>query len=117
MFKEPKSLEYAIEIIRVLSKTQGIQGSKEIYRLVAEHGRIECSLTYIQKLLPKLVKAGILVSSDTGYILGIPAEEVTISAVLSVCDMPSKSSMIYPLCEHLIEAFTLTTVNELFDLS
>jgi len=117
MFKELKSLEYAIEIIRALSKVQGVQGSKEIYRLVAERGQIECSLTYIQKLLPKLVKAGVLTSSDTGYALSIPADEVTISAVLNVCDMPPKNSIIHPLCELIKDAFVLTTVDELYDFS
>lgn len=114
MFSELKSLEYTIEIIRAMTNPDVNLPSTEIFRLISERAVVIPSLTYIQKLLPKLVRAGILVSSDTGYRLASPADEITVASVLDICEMPPKHSIIYPLCQSIKEAFTLTTVDELF---
>ena len=117
MFRELKLLEYTLEITRAMATVQGIQGSKEIYRLVDERKNITASLSYVQKLLPKMVKAGILVSSDTGYELLMPLDEVSVASILDICDMPPKNSIIFPLCEQIKQAFSLTTVDELSEVS
>jgi DNA-binding IscR family transcriptional regulator len=113
MFRELKLLEYTLEITRAMSTVQGIQGSKEIYSLVAKRENIKASLSYVQKLLPKMVKAGILISSDTGYELAKPIDEITVASILDICDMPAKDSLIFPLCTQIKQAFSLTTVDEL----
>ena len=115
MFRELKLLEYAVEIVKSMSTAQGIQGSKEIYRLVDERKNINASLSYVQKLLPKMAKAGILISCDTGYELVAPMDEITVASILDICDMPSKNSIIFPLCVQIKQAFSLTTVDELFE--
>lgn len=117
MFRELKLLEYAVEITRAMSSAQGVQGSKEIYRLVDERKNITASLSYVQKLLPKMVKAGILTSCDAGYELVTPLDEVTVASILDMCDMPPKNSIIFPLCEQIKQAFSLTTVDELTEVS
>lgn len=117
MFREIKSLEYAIEIVRVMSPTQGVLGSKDIHQLMVNSGMKDASLSYVQKLLSKMVKVGILVSGDAGYELAAPMDETPVSAILDICDMPPKNSIIYSLCTQVKQAFTLTTIDELLEIS
>lgn len=117
MFRELKSLEYAIEIVKVMSPMQGVLGSKDIHQLMVDSGMKDASLSYVQKLLSKMAKVGILVSGDMGYELAAPMDETPVSSILDICDMPRKDSIIYPLCTQIKQAFTLTTIDELLEIS
>lgn len=117
MFKETRGLEYTLEILRAFHKTPGKHDSKTIYELVMKGGRVDASLTYVQKILPRLAKAGLLLSSESGYELPRGIDEIMVSQVLDVCDMPEPTSPLYKLCDQLKAAVSLTAINEFYDFT
>lgn len=117
MFKEMRGLEYTLEILRALHKNPGRHDSKRIYELIVRGGRVEASLTYVQKILPRLAKANLLLSSESGYDLIRGIDEIMVSQVLDICDMPEPTSPLYKLCDQLKAAVSLTAINEFYDFN
>ncbi len=118
MFKELKALEYALEIIRVLIKREGVHESRSVAELLRKEGRIpSVSTAYVQKVLPKLVNVGIMASSLNGYELILSADEITVDKILSICAMPFEDSPMSGVCKHICEAVSLTELSEFYDLS
>lgn len=112
-----RGLEYALEIIRAFHKNPGKHDSKQIYELVMAGKRMDASLTYIQKILPRLSKAGLILSSDHGYELLRGIDEIMVNEILNMCDMPEKQSPLYKLCEQMKIAVSLTAIDEFYDFT
>lgn len=112
-----RGLEYTLEILRAFHKNPNKLGSKEIYELIVQGNRVEASLTYVQKILPRLAKAGLLASSESGYSLPRGVDEIMVSQVLDICDMPEPTGPLYKLCQQLKDAVSLTAINEFYDFT
>lgn len=117
MFKETRGLEYTLEILRAFHKNPDKHDSKKVYDLIVQGGRVEASLSYVQKILPRLAKSGLLMSSESGYILSRGIDEIMVSEVLDICDMPEPISPLYKLCQELKTAVSLTAINEFYDFT
>lgn len=118
MLKEMKGLEYTLEVLRALDKHQGEHESSEVYLLVTNGDRLtNVSKSYIQKILPRMVKVGLLLSSNEGYQLSRPLDRITVDQVLDICDMPENDSPIYTLCKELKEGVSLSGIQEFYDFS
>lgn len=116
MFKEMRGIEYTLEIIRACSNNPGTHDSKAIFELVVKRWP-EASLTYLQKILPRMAKIGILGSSESGYVLLKPIDDIMVAEVLDLCDMPDEASPLYRLCSELKKAVSLTSINEFYDFT
>ncbi len=117
MFKEMRALEYTLEILRAFNNHPGNHDSKSIYEFVQNGGRITASLTYIQKILPRMVKMNILISSEKGYSQARPLDEITVSNVLDMCDMPGEETLLYNFCDQLKKAVSLTSIDEFYNFN
>lgn len=117
MLKEVKGLEYALEILRVLSKHGGEHDSKAVCRLIEAENRIEVSQSYVQKVLPRMVKSGLINSSGTGYTLSRRIGEITVDMILDLCDMPTNNEPLYDLCKKLKNAVATTSVTEVYNFA
>ena len=112
-----RGLEYTLEVLRAFHYSPGKHDSKTIYELVVKGGRVEASLTYVQKILPRMAKVGLLVSSESGYSLSREVDEITVSHVLDMCDMPEPNSPLYSLCRQLKEAVSPSSIDEFYDFA
>jgi DNA-binding IscR family transcriptional regulator len=110
-----RGLEYTLEILRALHTHPGRHDSKTIYEFVVAGRRVESSLTYVQKILPRMTRVGLLTSSESGYSLSRPIDEITVSEVLDMCDMPLDSSPLHSLCSQLKQAVSLSGIDEFYD--
>jgi DNA-binding IscR family transcriptional regulator len=110
-----RGLEYTLEVLRAFHLNPGKHDSKVLYELVQKGGRVEASLTYVQKILPRMTKIGLLLSSETGYSLPKPIDEISVAHVLDMCDMPLEDSPLYKLCDELKQAVSLTSIEEFYD--
>ncbi len=117
MFKEIRGLEYALEVLRAFHKNGGKHDSKVIYDLIMQNGRIDASQTYVQKILPRMVKSDLLISSESGYSMPRPVDEITMADVLDMCDMPPSDTPLHKLCVELKAAVSLSSINEFYDFS
>lgn len=118
MLKEVKGLEYCLEVLRVLSNNPGTHDSSMIYSLINNSGRLQnVSKSYVQKILPRLVKVHLLVSNNDGYKLSRQIDSITADQVLAICDMPEEGSTIYKLCVKLKEGISEVGINQLYDFS
>ncbi len=116
MLKETRGLEYTLEILKAYYYNNGKYDSKELYEFIVQGKRInDASLTYVQKILPRMSKIGLLLSSASGYSLMKPIDEITVNQVLDMCDMPETTSPLYKLCDQLKKAVSLTTIDEFYD--
>lgn len=96
MLKEIRGVDYAITIIRIAQK-HGELDSKNIHKIMNDGGFIiDASLSYLQKILQRMVKYGILSSSGAGYTLN--EENATLDKVLNLCDMPDNRSPSFDYC-------------------
>jgi DNA-binding IscR family transcriptional regulator len=117
VFKETRGLEYTLEVLRAFHRCPGSHDSKKIYELIESGRRVTASLTYVQKILPRMTKINLLSSSEKGYALARPIDEITVAQVLNICDMPDPLSPLYSLCTQLKQAVTLTGIDEFYDFS
>lgn len=117
MFKEMRGLEYALEVLRVFHYNPGKHDSKSISELVQQGGRVIPSLTYVQKILPRMAKIGLLTSSESGYSLSRPIDEIAVSNVLDMCDMPDEKTPLYKLCSELKKAVSLSSIEEFYEFN
>lgn len=114
MLKEIKGLEYTLEILRVMNNNPGEQDSKEIHRLIKNDNRIEASQSYVQKILPRMSRIGLINSSTSGYSLNRSIDEITIDMLLDMCDMPLQNEPLYELCRKLKGSVSLSGINEIY---
>jgi DNA-binding IscR family transcriptional regulator len=117
MLKELKGMEYALEILRALHLNPGQHDSRRISELIEAGGRIDPSPSYVAKILPRMRKAGLLRSSELGYVLAAPIDEITVDSVLDICPMPESDSPLYQLCLELKRAVSLTTIDEFYNFT
>lgn len=117
MLKELKGMDYTLEILRVMAKEEGLLDSKGIYEKLNSIGRLDPSYSYTAKILPRMVRAGLLNSSDKGYKLSKSLDDITVDKVLDMCDLPAEESPSYKLCYELKAAVTLTPITEFYDFS
>lgn len=117
MLKELKGMEYALEILRAFHLNPGQHDSKRVSELIEQGGRIKPSPTYVAKILPRMRKAGLLQSSELGYVLASSVDEITVDSVLDICPMPETTSPLYQLCLELKRAVSLTTIDEFYDFT
>ena len=117
MLKELKGMEYTLEILRAFHNHPGQHDSKFISELIENGGRIKPSPTYIAKILPRMRKAGLLISSELGYQLHKPIDEITVDSVLDICPMPDQTSPLFQLCLELKRAVSLSTIDEFYNFN
>jgi DNA-binding IscR family transcriptional regulator len=116
MFKEIKGIEYTLETLKVLAKYGGEQDSRTIFRHVEAEGKLESvSLSYIQKVLPKMAKSGLIVSSGMGYSLQRRLNTITVDKILSICDMPAESDPLHGFCQRLMGIISDVYINEIYE--
>jgi len=112
-----RGMEYALEVLRALHHNNSEHDSKQIAEIMDKAGRVRISVSYVQKILPRMVKVGLLTSSDHGYCLVKPIDEITVDKVLDICEMPTKDSPLYSLCCELKSGVSLSTIDEFYDFS
>ena len=117
MFKETKGLEYTLEILRVLHKHGGEYDSKAVCRLIESENRITVSTSYVQKVLPRMAKIGLVNSSGTGYTISRPIEQITTDMVLGICDMPINGELLHDFCKNLRKLVSTTSITKLYDFN
>jgi len=117
MLAEWRGLEYVFEILRVLHRNPGRYDSKEIANLIQADNRIQATVSYVQKILPRMVKVCLLQSSGGGYRLNRQANEIMVSEVLEICTMPTPDSPLHKVCQQLKAAVSLTSVDEFYDFN
>ena len=117
VFKEMRGLEYTLEILRVFYHNPGRHDSKDIYNFIYREGKIQPSLTYIQKILPRMAKIKLLVSSEAGYSLMKPLNVITVSNVLDLCDMPDLNSSLYKFCNELKKMVSSIYIHEFYEFN
>lgn len=117
MLKELKGMEYTLEVLRVFHLHPGQHGTKEISQFIEEGGKINPSITYLAKILPRMRKADLLTSSELGYCLAKSIDEITVDMVLGMCPMPEEESPLYHLCLELKRAVSLTGIDEFYDFN
>jgi len=115
MIKGMKGLEYTLEILRVFHNNKQKHDSKSISAIIQQYGKIHPSLTYIQKILPRMTKIGLLTSSETGYNLSRPINKITIADVLDVCGMPKTDALLYKFCDKLKKAISSLYVEDFYE--
>lgn len=115
MISEMKGMEYALEILRALVNNPGEHDAKSVAELVQNGARVNSSPSYIAKILPRMKKAGLLISSDQGYQLARPIDEINVNDVLDLCPMPPADSPLHKLCSELKKAVSLTSIEEFYD--
>lgn len=111
MLKEMKGLEYTLEILRVLHRIGEPCGAKEIHDSL----NINASLSYVQKILPRMIRAGLVVAAGKGYTLTRPLGEITVDMVLDICDSPIEDAPLFRLCQHLKRATSMTNISEIYN--
>lgn len=117
MLKEMRGMEYTLEILRALHHHVGRNDSASVHDFIQNGGRVEASKSYLQKILQRMVRVGLINSSESGYTLSKPIDEITVDMVLNICDMPERSSPLYSLCDGLKQGVSLTTIDEFYDFS
>ena len=117
MLAEWRGLEYVFEVLRVMHHNDGQHNSKQITQLIQADNRIEATLSYVQKILPRMVEVGLLSSSGSGYVLAKPINEIMVNQVLEICTMPDGGSPLHKLCDQLKDAVSLSSVDEFYDFS
>jgi DNA-binding IscR family transcriptional regulator len=115
MIKEIKGMEYALEILRAFAANPGEHDSKFLAQLVQNGGMLDVSPSYLAKILPRMKKIGLLISSDAGYQLSKPIDQIKVSDVLDICPMPEISSPSYKLCERIKKAVSEMPIEELYE--
>lgn len=115
MLAEWKGLEYVLEILRVLHRRPGKADSGTITDYLLADGRMPANQSYVQKILPRMVKCNLLVSSSDGYILARPIDDIMVSDVLDFCAIPDIDCPLQKLCLELKKAVSLSSITEFYD--
>jgi DNA-binding IscR family transcriptional regulator len=115
MLKELKGMEYTLEVLRAFHNNPGQHDSRRIAELIDSGGRMKASPSYVAKILPRMRKANLLTSSELGYQLAKPIDEIMVDSVLDICPMPEEGSPLYKLCLELKRAVSLSTIDEFYN--
>jgi DNA-binding IscR family transcriptional regulator len=115
MLAEWKGLEYVLEILRVLHRNPGKADSGTITNFLQADGRMPATQSYVQKILPRMVKCNLLISSSDGYVLARPIDDIMVSDVLDFCAIPDIDCPLQKLCLELKKAVSLSSINEFYD--
>lgn len=115
MIAEWKGLEYTCEILRVMHRNEGKHDSKKIAEMIVTEARIPAQLSYVQKILPRMVKAGLLKSTGEGYCLSRPIDDIMVSDVLEICSMPEPVGPLHKLCNEIKSAVSMTSIDEFYE--
>lgn len=115
MLKEVKGMEYVLVILRLLDKNPGERDSKEVYSLLVGDGVIrDVSLSYLQKVLPRMVRVGLLRSSENGYVLGRVVSDISLGDVLGFCDAIEGDSPLFKLYLNIMGSAEGVSVRDCF---
>lgn len=117
MFKELKGIEYALEVLRAFHIHPGQHDSKAIAELINKGGRITPSETYVAKILPRMRKAGLLISDSYGYQLNKAICDITVDNVLNICQMPDKNDTLYQFCLETNNAVSSIPITKFYDFT
>lgn len=108
MYKDHKSLQYALEIIRILDQN-GDMGSRDVCRTMEDEEIIDVSATYLSKVFPKMVRAEIITSCGNVYHLNKPASEISIADILKVSDVVEGTPAFNNFCDKILNKLSLET--------
>lgn len=115
MFKERKSLEYTLEILRLINGKKDLD-SKSIHQLLQEKSDLTPSLSYLQKLLQRLARDTTLInSSKDGYRLAKPLDDIMVNEIFAICDVPPEGDPLHEFCKQVLSALSLTSIDEFYD--
>jgi len=118
MLKEMKGLEYTLEVLRAFDKDPSERDSNGVYSSILSNGKIQnASKSYVQKILPRMVRANLLASETKGYRLIQPVDSITVNMVLDICDMPNKESPLYKFVLEMKQGVSLSGIKEFYDFS
>ena len=117
MFAEWRGLEYVFEILRIFHHNNSIMDSKQISEYIKQYNRVPSTLSYIQKILPRMVKSGLLSSSGGGYKINKPINEIMVNEVLNFCTTPGNGSPLHKFCGELMSAVSLSSIDEFYDFT
>jgi DNA-binding IscR family transcriptional regulator len=92
MFKEERTIAYAIDILKALADNPGQHDSGSIFKLCDEIS----TESYMRKVLQKLSKSGLVVSSNEGYMLAKSVDKINLRDLLGILP-DSLESKINPL--------------------
>lgn len=114
MFKDTKSIEYAIKIIKTLAANPGQYDSNSIIFMIQQRSeKDDLSVSYLKKVLQKLSRSGIVTSSNEGYMLSRPPAEILISSLLDILPQ-SVETDVKSLEEFIIKLLGRSNVQELW---
>lgn len=117
MLAEWRGLEYVMEVLRVLHKNPGIHDSRSIQAFIAADNRIQSTLSYLQKILPRMAKIGLVQSSGDGYTLFKPIDEIMVDHVLEFGVVTEPDSPLNYLCQQIKAAVSLSSIDEFYDFT
>lgn len=117
MLKEIKGLEYTLEVIKAFHFNPGEHDSKTLAQLVADNGAMVPSISYLAKILPRMRKAGILISSENGYQLTKAVDQISIKDVLEICPMPEESSPLHKFCKFILNSMQDELILKIYDFN
>lgn len=115
MLNECRGLEYVLEIVKVLNNTDVMLDAASICSLMSESSKIDVNPSYVRKILTRMTKIDILRSGITGYQLSRPINEIMVSNVLDILNMPEETSPIYKICEQIKAAVSLSSIDEFYE--
>ena len=115
MLKETKGLEYTLEVLKAFHVSPGEHDSKTLAKLVDNNGLITTSTSYLAKILPRMRKAGLLVSSENGYQLIKQIDQISVKDVLEICPIPDSNSPLYKICVCMLDAMGDKLIADIYD--
>lgn len=118
MLSEWRGLEYVLEVLRALHHHKADRfDSKQIAELLLKANKIEVNLSYLQKVLQRMTRIGLLQSTGGGYRLSKPINEIMVDNVLDYCAAMEQTSPVSGVVNHIKAAVSLTSIDEFYDFS
>lgn len=118
MLSEWRGLEYVLEVLRALHNSDlDRMDSKILADAVAKGNRISVNLSYLQKVLQRMSKIGLITASGGGYRLVKPINEIMVNHVLNFCTSMEETSPAKVIVDQLKAAVSLTSIDEFYDFS
>ncbi len=118
MLSEWRGVEYVLEVLRALHNSKiERHDSKQIAELLKDGNRIEVNLSYLQKVLQRMARIGLVLSSGGGYKLARPINEIMVNQVLDFCAAPEPKSPASVIVANIKSAVSLTGIDEFYDFT
>lgn len=114
MFKESKGIEYALEVLRVMHTPGDPIDARALAIQINNSGRMMTSQSYLAKVLPRMVKMGLLKSSDKGYQALQSLDNITVNTILDLCEMPETTNKLYNFCIELKKHLSNVKVKDVY---